>query len=50
MIDDYLLKHWKHHLQAELSERVVADFRGWENFDKFDKEFKKLLKDLNERE
>ncbi|MBU1937112.1 toll/interleukin-1 receptor domain-containing protein [bacterium] len=50
MIDDYLLKHWKHHLQVELSERVVADFRGWENFDKFDKEFKKLLKDLNERE
>ncbi len=50
MIDDYLLKEWKHPLQSELKNRVVADFRGWDNFDKFDKEFKKLLKDLNARE
>ncbi len=50
MIDDYLLKHWKHHLQTQLSERNAVDFRCWEDPDNFQKAFNKLLKDLNRRE
>jgi hypothetical protein len=50
MVDDYLLKEWKHPLQSELKNRNAADFRGWKDFDKFQKAFDKLLADLNLRD
>ncbi|MCX6601629.1 MAG: toll/interleukin-1 receptor domain-containing protein [bacterium] len=50
-IDDYVFEGWQHPLKFELQKnRVIGDFRGWKDFNSFDKAFRKLLCDLNARE
>ena len=50
MIDDYLLRHWKHSLQVTLKDRVAGDFRGWDDPKKFRQAFDKLLEDLQAKD
>lgn len=47
-LDDYVFADWNHPLKFELPKnRVIGDFRGWEDFKTFDRAFQKLLNDLN---
>ncbi len=46
-IDDYLFDEWKHERKADVVSKVVGDFRGWKDHDKYSYAFGKLLSALN---
>ncbi len=46
MIDDYLLDSWDSAKAQEVKSRIAGDFRGWQEKNKFDTEFAKLLASL----
>ena len=48
-IDDYLFANWDHPRKADVVAKVVCDFRGWKDHDKYSKNFDKLLKALNRK-
>jgi len=46
-IDDYVFDKWEHERKADVLEKVVGDFSGWDkDAVKYDKAFDKLLKGL----
>ncbi len=47
-IDDYLFHDWQHERKADVVNKVVGDFRGWNrSATKYEAAFKRLLKALN---
>jgi uncharacterized protein YjbI with pentapeptide repeats len=46
-IDDYVFAKWEHERKADVVEKVVGDFSGWDkDAAKYDKAFEKLLRGL----
>jgi hypothetical protein len=45
-LDDFMLSEWSSGKAQEVKNRIAADFRGWEDEAKFEKEFEKLVHSL----
>lgn len=46
-IDDYLLREWENARKADVVSKVVGDFRGWKDHDRYKKAFERLVDALN---
>lgn len=47
-IDDFVLQGWNHYRKADVVEKTIGDFRGWQNTATYTKAFEKFLRDLRE--
>jgi TIR domain/Trypsin-like peptidase domain len=45
-LDDFMLSEWSSGKAQEVKNRIAADFRGWEDETRFEKEFEKLVSSL----
>ena len=48
-IDDYLFDKWEHGRKADVKEKVVGDFRDWQDHTQYKKNFNRLLDALNRK-
>ncbi|HEV7858436.1 MAG TPA: toll/interleukin-1 receptor domain-containing protein [Pyrinomonadaceae bacterium] len=45
-LDDYIFTGWNHHRKADVTAKNVGDFRHWNEPEKYQKAFERLLRDL----